>query len=138
MQAITLHLSEDIYWRLQSMAQATHQSLEAVVSQTIQGNLPPVVDDLPAEWRNDLVELQRLPDAALWAITHETLPAEQWRRHQELLEQNQNGNLTQAEQEELVNLRTAADRFVFRRSYALALLKWRGYTLPISEIPAPS
>jgi len=35
-----------------------------------------------------------------------------------------------AEHKELAELRTAADRFVTRRSYALALLKWHGHTIP--------
>jgi hypothetical protein len=63
----------------------------------------------------------------------EILPAEQWDRHQQLLERNQAGTLTHIEQEELAHLRAVTDLFVFRRSYSLALLKWRGYTLPISE-----
>jgi hypothetical protein len=137
MQAITLHLPENIYQRLWLMAQATHQPLETIAFQAIQGNLPPVVDDLPDDWRDDLAELQSLGDKALWAITRESLPEDQWGRHQQLLAQNQTGQLTQEEQEELARLRTMTDRFVFRRSYALALLKWRGYTLPGLETASP-
>jgi hypothetical protein len=133
MQAITLHLPENIYQRLQLMAQATHQPLEEVVSQAIQGNLPPLVDDLPEDWRNDLAELHSLSDQALWLVAKESLPDAQWQRHQRLLERNQAGELTEAEQEELTKLRLVTDRFVFRRSYALALLKWRGYTLPTPD-----
>lgn len=138
MQAITLHLPENIYQRLQLMAQATQQPLEEIVSQAIQGNLPPLVDDLPDDWRHDLAELQSLKDQALWLVTQESLPEAQWHHHQQLLERNQAGGLTQAEQDELTRLRTVTDRFVFRRSYALALLKWRGYTLPpLDSFPAP-
>jgi hypothetical protein len=138
MQAITLHLPENVYQRLQLMAQATHMPLEEVVSQAIQGNLPPLVDDLPDDWRNDLAELPSFSDQALWLVTKESLPEAQWQRHQQLLEGNQVDGLTEAEQEELTRLRIITDRFVFRRSYALALLKWRGYTLPIPDpFPAP-
>ena len=35
-----------------------------------------------------------------------------------------------AEERELAALREATDAFVTRRSVALALLKWRGHTLP--------
>ncbi len=132
-QAFTLHLPEDIYRRLQLMAQATSQPLEDVAFQAIQGNLPPVIDDLPAEWRDELASLEELSDEALWAITKEPLSAGQWDRHQQLLGRNQAGTLTHAEQEELAHLRTVTDFFVFRCSYSLALLKWRGFTLPISE-----
>ncbi len=37
--------------------------------------------------------------------------------------------LTPAEQGELAALREATDRFVTRRSVALALLQWRGHTI---------
>ncbi len=40
------------------------------------------------------------------------------------------GTLTAAERAELARLREETDRFVLRRSYALALLKWRGHTVP--------
>ncbi len=136
-QAVTLHLPEDVYRRLQLMAQATSRPLEDVAFQAIQGNLPPLIDDLPLEWRAELAALQNLSDEELWSITRETLPTEQWNRHQQLLDQNQAGTLTHTEPEELARLRTVTDRFVFRRSYSLALLKWRGYTLTIAEPPAP-
>ncbi|MCG2769182.1 MAG: hypothetical protein L6435_12475 [Anaerolineae bacterium] len=132
-QTIALDLPEDIYERLQRMAEATHQPVEEVMFQTIRGNLPPSVDDLPPELRDELARLQDLSDKALWVIAKEPLPPDQWRRHEHLLGKNQAGTLTNAEREEMARLRVTTDRFVFRRSYALALLKWRGYTLPISE-----
>lgn len=136
-QTITLELPEDIYQRLQRMAEAIQRPIEEVTFQTIRGNLPPSVDDLPPELRDELAALQNLDDKALWAIVKESLPPDQWRRHEHLLRKNQAGTLTAAEREELARLRAATDRFVFRRSYALALLKWRGYALPIPETQAP-
>ena len=136
-QTITLELPKDIYQRLQRVAQATRQPVEEVMFQTIRGNLPPSIDDLPPELRDDLAALQNRSDEALWAIARESLPPAQWRRHEHLLRKNQASTLTGAERKELARLRTATDRFVFRRSYALALLKWRGYTLPTSNILPP-
>lgn len=134
-QTITLHLPQDIFRRLQHMADATRQPLEDIVFQTIQGNLPPSVDDLPSELQNALASLQNLSDQALWAVVKEPFPPDQWHRHEHLLHKNQAGTLTDAERAELARLRTATDHFVFRRSYALALLKWRGYTLSESLAP---
>jgi len=114
------------YQRLQRMAEAIQRPVEEVTFQTIRGNLPPSVDDLPPELRDELAAVQNLDDKALWAIVKESLPPDQWRRHEYLLRKNQEGTLTAAEQEELARLRAATDRFVFRRSYALALLKWGG------------
>jgi len=136
-QTITLDLPKAIYQRLRRMAEATHQPVEEVMFQTIRGNLPPLVDDLPLELRDELASLQNVSDEGLWAVAKESLPPDQWRRHEHLLRKNQAGALTSAEREELTRLRAATDRFVFRRSYALALLKWRGYALPIPENWSP-
>ena len=131
LQTITLRLPEDSYRRLQRMAIALQRPLEEVASQTIRGNLPPAVDDLPAELQNELAAWSSLSDERLWEIARDPLPADQWRRHRRLLRKNEVGALTEAEREELARLRTATDRFVLRRSYALAFLKWRGHTLPV-------
>ena len=132
-QTITIGLPQDIYQRLQRVAQTIRRPVEDVMFQTIRGNLPPSVDDLPSELRGELAVLQNRSDKALWVIARESLPPSQWRRHKHLLRKNQASTLTGAERKELARLRTATDRFVFRRSYALALLKWRGYTLPVSK-----
>lgn len=128
-QTVTLDLPQDIYARLQQMARATQQSLEDVVVYTIRGNLPPVMNDLPPELQGELVSLQNQSDRALLTLAQESVPSEQWRRHEYLLSRNQDGSLTAAERAELTRLRTTVDRLVLRRSYALALLKWRGYTI---------
>jgi|SRR5581483_6266249 len=44
------------------------QPLEAVVEQTIRGNLPPSFDDLHPEWREVVTDLPSLSNEALWAI----------------------------------------------------------------------
>jgi hypothetical protein len=129
-QTLHIPLPEAVVQRLQRVAEATHQPLEAVVVQTICGNLPPALDDLSPALREVVADLPTLSDDALWVAARTPLSPQQWRRHQRLLRKAQAGALTAAEQHELEALRTATDRFVTRRSYALALLKWRGYTLP--------
>lgn len=131
-QPLHLQLPETIYQRLQHVAEVTNQPLEAVVVQTIRGNLPPSFDDLRPEWREVVADLSSRSDEALWAIAREPLLSSQWRRHQRLLHKAQEGTLTDEQRIELTALRAATDRYVTRRSYALALLKWRGHTLPSS------
>ncbi len=133
LQAITLHLPEDVYQRLQHMARATQRPLEDVILQTIRGNLLPVVDDLPPEWQAEWAELSNLSDEALWRVARKPRAAEQWPRQQFLLRKLKTGLLTDAQRAELDELRDATGRFVRRRSHALALLKWRGHTLPVPE-----
>jgi hypothetical protein len=91
-----------------------------------------VLADLAPEQRDLVADLQRLGDDALWAIGKGTLPTAQWRRHQHLLHKGEQGLLAPDEQAELAQLREATDHFVMRRSYALALLKWRGYAIPVT------
>jgi hypothetical protein len=126
---INIELPDDIYQRLSDVAASTHQPFHDVLVQTIRGNLPPTLADLPPERREIVADLQHLPDAALWAVAKEALPAPQWRRHQQLLQKAEAGTLAAQEQTQLTALREATDRFVLRRSYALALLKWRGHTI---------
>ena len=128
-QTIPIQLPDAIYQRLQQVAHATNHSIEEVVLQTIRGNLPPSLDDLSLELRCVVADLQHLSDEALWSVTQEALPQPQWRRHQRLLRKGHEGPLSTAEHKELAELRAAADRFVTRRSYALALLKWHGHTI---------
>lgn len=130
LQTITLHLPEESYARLNRMATLLRRPLEEVASQTIRGNLPPTVDDLPVELQSEMVAWSSLSDERLWEVARQPLPADQWRRHQRLLRKSESGALTEAEREELTRLRAETDRFVLRRSYALALLKWRGHSLP--------
>ena len=127
---VPIQLPDAIYQRLQQVAHATNHSIEEIVLQTIRGNLPPSLDDLSPEWHGVVADLQQMSDEALWSVAQEPLPPHQWRRHQRLLQKGQEGPLSTAEHQELAELRTAADRFVTRRSYALALLKWRGHTIP--------
>ena len=129
-QAINIELPDDIYRRLEEAAAATQQPLEEVLFQTIRGNLPPVLADLAPEQREIVADLQHMDSDSLWAIAREALPKQSWQRHQRLLHKGEQGTLTPDEQAELASLREATDRLVTRRSYALALLKWRGYAIP--------
>lgn len=128
-QSLTLQIPTHIYQRLQQVAQTTRQPMEAVAYQSLQGNLPPLIEDVPDEWRGDVADFDQLNDEALWKVAQEPLSEQQWKRHQDLLERNQDGALTDGEHRELTRLRTMVDRFVLRRSYALALLKWRGHAI---------
>ncbi len=130
-QSVTVELSPTMFQRLQQAADTMHRSVEEVIEQTIQGNLPPALTDVPPALQQEAETLQRADRATLWQIAQEQVPAEQWDRHEALLNRNQSGELSDIERDELSRLRQQADVFVLRRSYALALLKWRGYALQV-------
>jgi hypothetical protein len=129
-ETVQVQLPEEVYERLKEMANVSNQPLEDVLFQTIRGNLPPRLDDIPPDQRGSIGDLQGFDDEALWAVAREALPTRQWRRHQYLLRKVETNSLTDSERSELAGLREATDHHVIRRSYALALLKWRGYTVP--------
>ena len=133
MQEMTVRLPETVFHRLLGMAQTSHQSVDEVLFQSIRGNLPPLVDDLPPEMRDEVARLVQLRDDELWAMINAPLTESQWHRHEELLEKNAANELSYREMNELATLRDAVDRWVLRRSYAAALLKWPGYALSFPE-----
>ena len=110
-------------------------SVSDVLTQTIQGNLPPALADLPDDMRKESILLQNADNATLWHIARESLPATQQELLEDLLERNREEVLSAKETEELNHLREIADRLVLRHSYALALLKWRGHTITAESYP---
>jgi len=83
-------------------------------------------DALP-EFQMDLAAMDRLNDGILWRIARGRKTPEEMVRYDELLERNQDGLLTDAEQMELQSLRKEADRFMLRKAQAVARLKWRDH-----------
>lgn len=79
--------------------------------------------------------MQHLSIEELLAIANAKVEASQYERHVELLEKNQEGSLTLEEQQELTNLRLAADRLMLRKAYAWSVLRWRGHRIPLKELP---
>ncbi|HBB33619.1 MAG TPA: hypothetical protein DDZ80_06450 [Cyanobacteria bacterium UBA8803] len=129
---ITLQIPDLIYQRLVNTAKATGRSLEEVMLHALKVGSPPDWDNIPDEFKADLAALDRLEDEALWKIATARKTPEAMTRHDELLEHNQNGNLTQSETLELMELRSQANRFMLRKAQAAALLHWRGHHVPNS------
>ena len=136
LQPVTLKLPSTLYRRLERVAALTNQSLDAVLLQTIRGNLPIALEDAPPDMQVEFATLAKLNDDDLWAVARNPLDAKQWKRHQFLLRKHAAGSLDENGQRELARLRDATDRHVTRRSLALALLKWRGYTITLGDVPA--
>jgi hypothetical protein len=129
-ETVTLQIPDLIYQRLVSTANATRRSLEEVMLHALKVGSPPDWDDVPDEFKADLAALDRLEDEALWKIATARKTSEEMTRYDELLERCQNGNLAQAEQLELRDLRSQADLFMLRKAQAAALLQWRGHRVP--------
>lgn len=129
---VTLQIPDLIYQRLVNTANATGRSLEEVMLHALKVGSPPDWDNVPDEFKTDLAALDRLEDEALWKIASAKKAAAEMARYDELLDRNQNGTLSQAEQLELIDLRSQSDRFMLRKAQAAALLHWRGHHVPNS------
>jgi hypothetical protein len=125
-QAIRLNLPDNLLRRLTETAEATQQSVDAVLLQTIRAGLPPSLERVPQRFRSDLRELNRLDDETLRRVAVCELDDDKAVEYETLLEQNQRAPVTGDQNVRLDILREEADLLMFRRAYALALLKWRG------------
>lgn len=138
-QPITIELPEPVMRQLMRIAAATHQPIEALVTQSVLSNLPPSTDNAPAELQGELLAMQVLSTEDLYAIAQAQVEDEVRDRQAELLERNEDGQLTFEERQELTQLRQSADHLMLRKAYAWSLIRWRGHKLPaLNDLPTPA
>jgi len=126
MSDLLVNVPDEIYHRLQQMAEASAQSVEAVLVSQLTASLP--LDDLPPDEAAELAALRHLSDDALWTIAREQLPEAIQTRLSELITHNTRGELSATEREELEALAHRSDRLMMRKAEGAALLTQRGYT----------
>ncbi len=133
LQTIRLNLPDSLLRRLNDAADAAQQPLDDVLLQTIRAGLPPDLAQVPERFRADLRLLNRMENDVLLQIAHGELEETKSAEYADLLAQNQSGALNEVDRLRLGVLREEADLLMFRRAYALALLKWRGVPIPESD-----
>jgi hypothetical protein len=129
-QTLTIQLSETTYDQLKRAAELTHQSVDAVVEQSLLGGLPSLLEEIPPAYQPDVYPLLRMSEAELRAEAQRWFPAERWAEYEQLLEQKRVSPLSDPAQARLDVLRHEADILTFRKGYAAVLLKRRGYAPP--------
>jgi hypothetical protein len=129
---ITIELPEAIFRRFNLVARAIHQPLEALVTQSVIGNLPPQVETPPPYLQSELLGLYSLSTEALIAITVAEMETAQRQRQIELTKKSESNEerLTSEEYQELANLRLNFNRLLLRKAYAWEILRWRGQRMP--------
>ncbi|OBQ34366.1 MAG: hypothetical protein AN487_18340 [Anabaena sp. CRKS33] len=100
---------------------------------TIQINAPPAVDYAPLELQGELIAMQELTIEELLTIAQSQIPESQQELHFQLLEKNQNNQLSESDRLLLKSLRVSADYLMLKKAYAYGLLKWKGFSLPHFE-----
>lgn len=123
----SIHISQAVYRQIELLAKMQHRSVEMVADETLKQLLLPAVDHIPQRFHADLQQLTVMSDEMLWRLSRVDLEDDKAALYETLLELNQERELSANEQTQLDILREEADLLMFRRSYALLLLKRRGY-----------
>ena len=126
MQMRTVQIPEKTFAKFSAIAAMVKLPVGKLLQQALVGNEPPWLDELSVEMQQDFSHFYTLNNAALRSIVHERPPVRQLRRHEALLQANTEGELLPNEQEELQRLAAKADAIMLKKSFALALLAWRG------------
>jgi hypothetical protein len=127
---ITLEIPENLYQRFVKTAKATKRPLEEIMLQVLKVGSPPVLDDIPEQYRGELTDLDQLEDQNLWEIATNKKVSKDLEIYDILLTKNKESLLTKKEQLELSKLRQESEIFMLRKAHAMALLHWRGYKVP--------
>ncbi|MEH2117124.1 hypothetical protein [Nostoc sp.] len=97
---------------------------------TNQTNAPPAVDYAPLELQAELIAMRKLTIEDLLTIGQSQVTESQQELHLQLLEKNQNNQLSESDRLLLRSLRVSADYLMLKKAYSYALLKWQGYSIP--------
>lgn len=134
---IALQMPDPLYLRLQRLAALTQRPVESLVLQALEAQIPPLLEDMPAPIRGDLVALETLDEATLQQVAQGAWNPEQHAQYTDLLDKERASTLTPSEKATLEALYHEANRHMLRKAYANALLKWRGHPLPtLAELEA--
>lgn len=124
--SVTLQIPDSVYHRLVNTAQAVGCSLEEIMVHALTVGSPPDWNDVPEEFQAELARLDLLDNNSLWQIAQSHQSLAEMEHYSQLLEKNQEDELTPTEQLELEQLRYAADLFMLKKAQAAVLLRWRG------------
>jgi hypothetical protein len=130
--SVTLEIPDLLYHHLVNTAQAVGRSLEEIILHALTVGSSPDWTDVPEEFQTELARLDRLDNDTLWQIAQSHQYKAEMEHYSQLLEKNQEEELTPAEHLELEKLRYAADLFMLKKAQAAVLLRWRGERFPIN------
>ena len=124
-QNVTLSLPDALMRRAQQTAHTLQRPLEELLTDTLVAALPDL-EDAPLDMQAELAQMAWLNEAALWAIAHSKISANQQETLQTLTDLQSQRVLTQDEQALLEELRREYGRVTLRKARAFALLSLRG------------
>lgn len=130
-QPITVQMPDDLYERLQLLAEKRQNSVESELLAVVANALPPE-EELSAELNQILNDLSLLSDKELWQAARSHLPRSATQRLEFLHHKRQREGLTAAERDEDTTLLAQYEKYLLIRAQAAVLLKERNYD--VSEL----
>lgn len=128
-KTVPVYLPEATFRRLQRTAALTHRSVEEILSSALNETLS-VPPDVPEELQDELRAMAHFKDSKLLTVARSAWAVARQERLRELNQAAGAGRLNVVEQQEQARLLDLYQHAVLRRARALALLAFRGYTLP--------
>ena len=127
---ISIHLSETTLAQVKRAAELARQSVDTIIEHSLTHSLPPLLEEIPAEYQPEVYPLLFMSEADLTLEARRRFSPLRWKEYESLLEKRKASPLTPDEQAKLDSLRREADVLTFRKGYAAALLKRRGARPP--------
>lgn len=115
METLTIQVLVQAANRLRRVAEIVHRPIDQVVTETLQSTLPPLLDDLPTAYQDDLAQLETWTLEQLRQQVYTKLKEDESDRRDELLFQKASGTLTEREEAELETFRKTADLLMYRK-----------------------
>ena len=126
---ITITLPDEVYHRVERLAQLTSRNIADVVTDAIQLSIPAV------SLQNELIEsVSALSDEQVMALTQLQMEPEQDQRLSDLLDRQQEGIITEAEQIELSSLMQIYQEGLLRKATALKEAVQRRLMEPLNKL----
>lgn len=118
---VTVTLPEEVYRRVERLAQLANRDIADVLADAIQVSIPPI--SLPTE---AIESVSILSDEQVIALTQLQMEPEQDKRLSDLLDRQQAGTLTESERLELLTLMHIYQEGLLRKATALSEAVRRG------------
>ncbi|MBI5293572.1 MAG: hypothetical protein HY872_16980 [Chloroflexi bacterium] len=132
MEMMTVQLPKRLFERLERAAKRLHRPVDEYIIQSLDLSIPP---ELPVDWQAELEEMLYFNDEKLRQAAEPLFSPNEQKRLRELNYSAGERELTDAEQKEADALLEKYHFSTVRRARALAVLKMRGFALPLDQPP---
>lgn len=75
---MTIHLPDKVYQHVTQAAKLYQQPAELIILRSLNYTLPPLLDEIPAQYQADVFPLLTMDDRALQQEIQQTFPADRW------------------------------------------------------------